>query len=68
MTFSKNHRIIIDAYKSGDIAYKWCADNVPLSEWTAVASANGDSFYFEDEKYAQNFLLIHGGRYHKDGG
>ncbi len=32
MTFSK-HRVVIDAYKEGDIAYKWCADNVPLSEW-----------------------------------
>ena len=67
MTFSKKHRIIIDSYKSGDIAYQWCSDNVPLSEWTSVSDENSDSFYFEDEKYAQNFLLIHGGRYYKDG-
>ena len=68
MIFSKKHRIVIDSYKSGDLAYKWCSDNVPLSEWTSVSDENSDSFYFEDEKYAQNFLLIHGGRYYKDGG
>ena len=67
MTFSKNHRIIIDSYKKGDDAYQWCSDNVSLSEWTSVSDENSDSFYFEDEQDAQNFLLIHGGRYYKNG-
>jgi hypothetical protein len=61
------HRVVIDAYKQGDIAFKWCADNIPLSEWSTVTSAVGEWFYFKDEKYVQNFLLVNGGRYYKNG-
>ena len=67
MTFSKKHRIIIDSCKLGTVAYKWCADNVPTLEWTAVSDENCDSFYFDNEKHVQNFLLVHGGRYYKNG-
>lgn len=66
MTFSK-HRVVIDAYKQCDIAYKWCTDNIPLSEWSTVPSAVGEWFYFKDEKHVQNFLLVNGGRYYKNG-
>ena len=65
---NNGHRVVIDSYKKGDDAYQWCSDNLPLSEWTVVSDENGDSFYFDEEQYAQNFLLVHGGRYYKDGG
>jgi hypothetical protein len=71
MIFSENdnsHRIVIDSYKKGDEAYQWCSDNLPLSEWTVVQDENAESFYFEDEQHAQNFLLVFGGRYYKHGG
>jgi hypothetical protein len=71
MIFSDNrsgHRVVIDSYKKGDDAYQWCSDNLPLSEWTVVQDENAESFYFEEEQYAQNFLLVFGGRYYKHGG
>ena len=65
---NNGHRVVIDSYKKADDAYQWCSDNLPLSEWTVVSDENSDSFYFENEEYAQNFLLIYGGRYYKHGG
>jgi|TARA_B100001105_G_C22065621_1_gene304278 hypothetical protein len=65
---NNGHRVVIDSYKKGDDAYQWCSDNLPLSEWTVVQDENAESFYFEEEQYAQNFLLVFGGRYYKHGG
>jgi hypothetical protein len=62
------HRVVIHAYKKADAAYLWCSDNLPLSEWTVVQDENAESFYFENEQDAQNFLLLFGGRYYKHGG
>jgi hypothetical protein len=70
MIFSESdrgHRIVIDSYKKADEAYIWCSDNIPLSEWTVVQDENAESFYFERDEYAQNFLLVFGGRYYKHG-
>ena len=70
MIFSESdrgHRIVIDSYKKADEAYVWCSDNVPLAEWTAVQDENAESFYFERDEYAQQFLLVFGGRYYKHG-
>ena len=61
------HKIVIESRKKGDEAYEWCSNNIPLSEWTVVQDENAETFYFEDEQYAQNFLLVHGGRYYKHG-
>jgi hypothetical protein len=71
MIFSESdrgHRIVIDSYKKADEAYLWCSDNIPLSEWTVVQDENAESFYFERDEYAQQFLLVFGGRYYKHGG
>ena len=71
MIFSESdrgHRIVIDSYKKADEAYIWCSDNIPLSEWTVVQDENAESFYFERDEYAQQFLLVFGGRYYKHGG
>jgi hypothetical protein len=65
---NNGHRVVIDSYKKGDDAYQWCSDNLPLSEWTVVQDENAESFYFEEEQYAQNFLLVFGGRYYNHGG
>ena len=65
---NNGHRVVIDSYKKGDDAYQWCSDNLPLSEWTVVQDENAESFYFENERHAQNFLLMFGGRYYKHGG
>ncbi len=70
MIFSESdrgHRIVIDSYKKADEAYIWCSDNIPLSEWTVVQDENAESFYFERDEYAQQFLLVFGGRYYKHG-
>ena len=64
----KGHRIVIDSYRKADEAYIWCSDNIPLSEWTVVQDENAESFYFERDEYAQQFLLVFGGRYYKHGG
>ena len=68
MTFSKNHRVVIDSCDVGMTAYGWCADNIPALSWTVVSDENCDSFYFEEDSHAQNFLLVHGGRHYKHGG
>ena len=65
---NRGHRIVIDSYRKADEAYLWCADNIPLMEWTVVQDENGESFYFERDEYAQNFLLVFGGRYYKHDG
>ncbi|MBC8429250.1 MAG: hypothetical protein H8D95_01540 [Candidatus Endolissoclinum sp.] len=62
------YRIVVDSYKRSDEAYQWCSDNLPLSEWTVVQDENAESFYFENEQYAQNFLLVFGGRCYKHDG
>ena len=62
------HKIVIYGWKKGDEAYQWCSENLPLTEWTVVSDENGDAFYFERDEYAQNFLLVFGGRYYKHGG
>jgi len=70
MIFSESdrgHRIVIDSYKKADEAYQWCSDNIPLSEWTVVQDENAETFYFERDEYAQQFLLVFGGRYYKHG-
>ena len=70
MIFSESdrgHRIVIDSYKKADEAYVWCSDNIPLAEWTVVQDENAESFYFERDEYAQQFLLVFGGRYYKHG-
>ncbi len=43
---NRGHRIVIDSYRKADEAYLWCADNIPLMEWTVVQDENGESFYF----------------------
>ena len=71
MIFSESyrgHKIVIDSYTKADEAYRWCAENVPFLEWTVVQEENGEMFYFEKDGYAQNFLLMFGGRYYKHGG
>ena len=65
---NRGHRIVIDSYRKADEAYIWCSDNIPLSEWTVVQDENAESFYFERDEYAQQFLLVFGGRYYKHGG
>ena len=70
MIFSESdrgHKIVIESYKKADEAYIWCSDNIPLSEWTVVQDENAESFYFERDEYAQQFLLVFGGRYYKHG-
>jgi len=64
---NRGHRIVIDSYRKADEAYIWCSDNIPLSEWTVVQDENAESFYFERDEYAQQFLLVFGGRYYKHG-
>tara|TARA_Y100001947_G_C10173569_1_gene233471 strand:- start:393 stop:602 length:210 start_codon:yes stop_codon:yes gene_type:complete len=67
-SFNRNHRIVIDSYKQCDIAYEWCVEHIPWSEWVLVTDENSESFYFDDEQNVQNFLLLFGGRYYKHGG
>ena len=70
MIFSESdrgHKIVIESYKKADEAYIWCSDNIPLTEWTVLQDENAESFYFERDEYAQQFLLVFGGRYYKHG-
>ena len=54
---NRGHRIVIDSYRKADEAYLWCADNIPLMEWTVVQDENGESFYFERDEYATPILV-----------
>jgi len=64
MTSFSNHRIVIDSYEKSSIAYNWCVENIPASDWIAVTTNNDEAFYFSYEKHAQNFLFVFGGRYY----
>ena len=52
MTSFSNHRIVIDSYEKSSIAYNWCVENIPASDWIAVTTNNDEAFYFSYEKHA----------------
>jgi hypothetical protein len=63
MTSSKRHVIAIEDITESKEAFVWCKEMLQVRKWNYWGGSNQDYFYFDDEKDAQYFLTVHGGRY-----
>lgn len=59
----KKHIIAIDSIHESKDAFMWCEEMIPINSWCWNVGSNADYFFFNEDKDAQFFITVHGGRY-----
>tara|TARA_R110002167_G_C12450511_1_gene631706 strand:- start:512 stop:724 length:213 start_codon:yes stop_codon:yes gene_type:complete len=55
--------IAIDDVGESKDAFMWCKEKLKVNSWCYNVGSNADYFYFNEDKDAQFFITVHGGRY-----
>jgi hypothetical protein len=67
MTSSNKHMIAIDDIHESKDAFMWCKEKLKVNSWCYNVGSNADYFYFNEDKDAQFFITVFGGRYYNGG-
>ena len=64
MTSFNKHMIAIDDIDESKNAFLWCKEKLKVNSWCYNVGSNADYFFFNEDKDAQFFITVHGGRYY----